>query len=287
MALLLRKNYRLNRPLPHAVLNLGHPLCKDMVGCWLMNENGGLYLNDLVCRNRATIQSLAQVTRVHSAMGQVAKFSKAVGGWANAGNYSNVLMGLGDFSAMILFYATANQSDMNWIDKRDTGSPYTGWVVARYSTGNNLNLEINGTGVSERSVNVITCSSACQPLNVWTANCVSARRNGSAYVFQNGKVLGSASLATSIAYNVQGSNPLKIGGHHGDNNTYFFGGSMAYVYLWKRFISLEEHQALFQAPYQIVQTPLARTYFLPTVPPPPTSSYVNTTIYGIIAGMHR
>jgi hypothetical protein len=36
-----------NRPLPGARLNMSHPLTKGLVGCWLLNEGGGLRALDL------------------------------------------------------------------------------------------------------------------------------------------------------------------------------------------------------------------------------------------------
>ena len=36
-----------NRPLPGARLNMSHPLAKGLVGCWLLNENGGIRAMDL------------------------------------------------------------------------------------------------------------------------------------------------------------------------------------------------------------------------------------------------
>ena len=36
-----------NRPLPGARLNTAHPLARGLVGCWLLNENGGLRAMDL------------------------------------------------------------------------------------------------------------------------------------------------------------------------------------------------------------------------------------------------
>ena len=35
-----------NRPLPGARVNMSHPLSKGLVGCWLLNENGGIRAMD-------------------------------------------------------------------------------------------------------------------------------------------------------------------------------------------------------------------------------------------------
>ena len=49
-----------NRPLPGARLNMSHPLAKGLVGCWLLNENGGMRAMDLSpYNNHGTLTNFA------------------------------------------------------------------------------------------------------------------------------------------------------------------------------------------------------------------------------------
>ena len=224
-----------NRPLPGARLNMGHPISKDIAGCWLFNEQMGLRAMDL------------------SPYGNHGVLNGFPAGGQRSFNGLN-------FDGVNDYVETTSRDNLNI-----TTGDYTieAWVYPRNLTG--LVYErglFNADGflcllsgnrvyhyVSQAAANQehLSDSGVIPTANVWYSLFVVRRvaEYGGVIFYING--IRGLGTQTSFTNPVSADRTAKIGIRN-DLSTQPFDGLIGLVRIWKRGLSTEEVTALYSSP---------------------------------------
>lgn len=152
----------------------------------------------------------------------------------------SVHVGTSDFSISMLVQPASGTGE-NFIDQRNTYSPLTGWQCgADNSNANNFCFEINGATRIRYAVDI---GMPVRPSGALVAYTLTCSRASVATVYRNGTAVGSINISSSVAQNVAGKNPIKIGGHHTDKESYCYSGQFVVVALHHRALSASEASA--------------------------------------------
>ena len=274
-----------NRPPIGAQIDWKHSITKNLVGCWLMNEQSGVLLKDIAYNSYAIMNSAAQRTLWRNAprgsgfTGRCPDFE----GTSSPADDTNVISCITRPRPPIWVGPTAGNgwSMSMWFFKEGDGGGWLGY----WMTGNVVSMRNEGTNRfvyqwnGTTNINVQTVDNAYKT-SYWS--CVLLTHDGSVtatnvHIYVNGRESayairgdGSALLSNSGTAFVLGNNAA-TGGIRSVN------GMLTNVQVWNRVLQPAEAKTLYEAPYQFISPIKHRTYFIPDgVAPPATVTGIMT-----------
>lgn len=242
------------KPPPHATLNWSHPMARQLARCWLMNENGGPLI-DQVIRDNLVWNGTKRYAS--SRKGISPAFANSKNDFLQAG--TGFTIGAGLFTL-----AVWARVDTNTIGAGSSAPPLFGYDgpgsggLALFDDG------IGGMGRQFFGDTGSTSAPAAGQTFLGGASVTGANVTAGTY-YLNGKADGSFSASTSQAGKV-----LKTtGGNTNSNNS--FGGVIIAIMLWNRVLSALEWKQLYDDPWAM---------FRPEVPAgaltPPAAGFTGT-----------
>ena len=219
-----------NRPLPGARLNMAHPLTQGLVGCWLLNENGGVRAMDLSpYGNHGLLTSFATPPKR---------------------SFNGLLFdGVDDY-----VLCTTTEADLATFTAEAWFNPST-TVVAQYNlighgsspTDNGWNFAQNGTGLRITFAGVGNYDSTADILSVgkWYQGLMTLLGTTATF-YLNGQLINSAAtgaLAVATHKYALGATP---------GGATLFGGFIALARVYNRVLNATEIKQLYQDPYGMI-----------------------------------
>jgi hypothetical protein len=234
-------NWGNNKPPLGARLNASHPLVKGLVGCWLMNENGGGKLYDLSGKNNTgTITNATWSTS--GQIGNTLSFD-GDGDYVNIASPSNLAMGTGNWSACAWFKVNAFTNNWPGIIVFDNdGIAFDGDFLAILQDGNGYSMP-----------------GGHESIGVWTHVC--AVRAGTNYSLYRNGIYGST-IQTESGYGLAGVYHLGTG----FSNT-SFNGLIDDVMIYDRALTPSRIKQLYTNPFCMFNKPLRRNVYVSSTPP--------------------
>lgn len=224
------------RPLPGARLNMAHPLALGLIGCWLLNENGGLRAMDLSPYGNHGI--LQGPIRAFNGM-----LFDGVDDYVNLGSPA-ILGGMSTLTvgAWIKPAAYPPAADVARIFHRaEGGNPNR--ILMDINENGYLRLTINNSG------NIQTTDAV--PLSSYSlATGIYNRGNIDVYINHLKQATGSIADQAITAGNIG----VRIGYDVADARP--FNGSIAGVWIWSRVLSPEDIKSLYLSPYKPMGLPM-------------------------------
>lgn len=236
-----------SKPYRGTQLNRSHPLCRGLVGCWVMNEGSGSKVFDLSGGvNSGTITDTT-VTRVTTTQGPGIEFS---------GNANNHRIDLGSIPAsnplnlstenkmsiaakVYLNTGTLSNSNPRLIDKSDNASMENGWGMDWRESGDNFQFFVDTGKLS---------FTATSSKGEWHSVGVSFdNRAVAAYI--NGILDSTGSIAKDIPSDTTNA---AIGNQNHDTDRQW-DGFILYVYVWNRPLLAGEFAWVAREPFAMFE----------------------------------
>jgi len=222
-------------------INMSHPLAKGMVGCWLLNEGGGLKAFDSTKLNGLP----------GAVISGVFKQSTRGGAYLNAANQDVSMQTASSYPNLNL---PTHLTISAWINTT-TVAAGTQTVVGDLNSGGSAGqyfMSINRSAAKSElawAANVIVTGTINLTANAW--HHVVATRSGAtgawtATLYLNGVLDNSASTAINPAAQ-QGMAIGRLGNFNGN----YFTGMIQTVQMWNRALSATEVRQLYTNPYQM------------------------------------
>jgi hypothetical protein len=223
-----------DRPLFGARLNLSHPLAQGLVGCWLLNEPGGLSAMDL-----SPYKSHGQLIGFSSPPKRDFPLLYFNGATSKIRiPYNSVFDISGGKFTLSVWYKVDVQQGNRLISKNET-SDYA-VIGSNTAPSDDLSLHINGGG--RHTANDVLISGRLTYLNC-TYNRFLSTLN--ARVFLDGKLNNGSNYTAAVHTSTE---DLYIGGK-GADDARDFSGWLANVMIHNRDLTAEEIRALYLSPY--------------------------------------
>lgn len=223
-----------NKPPLGSVIDWSHPLARGLVGCWLMNEGGGLKIQDIAKGNNGTITNATWKPLFLLFNGLSSK--------VNCGNNNSLNLANSNVTIVTQLYVSA----VGWntiVDKRTNTSNMYWFGVGNYSGKSRLYFAVDTTtSLVPSTTNII--------LNTWT-HCAVVYNLGVGVYYYNGKPNGPTKVGMGT---IDGNAaPLYIGAETG--STTWMNGGIKYVYIYNRGLSPSEIEQLYKEPYCFIRSP--------------------------------
>lgn len=230
----------------YARLNIGHPLTRGLSGCWLFNEGSGNRVNDLVNNSNKGVLTGSPIWTANR-LGQCIKFNGSTDYIAPLTNPTRYPIGNSSYSLVAWIFPTGISR-----------SGIVGW--GNYGTNN----QVNAFRTNNSTVGQDNCANGGLQ-NYWWANDLSVCQIGVAdnlhlasatfdgttrRIFLNNKQIGSDSPGSS--HNVPSTANFRIGS---TNNGEYFTGTINYVLIYNRALTLNEISWLYREPYAFIKFP--------------------------------
>jgi hypothetical protein len=229
-----------------STVKFGHPLAKGLISAFLLNEQGGNVLNDLVTGNLATMQNVSSPW-VRDSLGSANTYNFNTANWAKEI--------LNKRSPPFTVVAIAAPSSIGSSD---------GWGVCAHDGGaNGWGLELSPASPAVMRIDVIgTAYTSFTNLTVAIANqskyhlmaMVIPKTTGNATGYLG--ILGSTITTQTIAFTgTIGTAPtqFEIGNENAAATDFL--GNISVVYYWNRVLSVSEINAINMNPYAIINLP--------------------------------
>jgi hypothetical protein len=263
---IITKNWRDKKPPLGSQLNFGHPLSRGLVGCWLMNEGGGLKVNDLISKNNGSL--------INGIVWQNQDIlSKGVDGFINIGNSNNFNFTTQNFSVVFGIKHNSIQSTgttKNTVFFYKGDYQVNGWYIQRSPSDTpigSLSLTTNQSTVSQQT------TTGADVVKVNEFGIYAVVRNGSnCKIYKNGIDTGATSA--NHLNPTSSSNNLQLGKYSSNTTNFFFDGTWRFAYIYNRALSPSEIQSLYVAPYQFIQ-PIRKIFY--SFPEVVTTGYFYST----------
>lgn len=243
--------YKDTKPPLGSQINWGHPLSQGLVGCWIMNEGGGLKTINL-CDNDCGILISGAFFK-----NKVISFD-GTNDYAALPKKNNISFNNVPFSG--LFKARLISGTNNIFVSRggsNSGSPFGGWYA-------NTNYFITKQGAAaanaySRLSNITIASSFLQ--RGWTGKYSTAGTTGQSFsVYTDGKLDNSTETNTAATGSDVNLSPYIACRTVAGVPATFSNIEIEFLFLWKRIINPSEFIVLYESPYQFIQ-PLRRRFF--------------------------
>jgi hypothetical protein len=212
-------------------LNMGHPLSKGLVGCWLMNEGSGNKVYDLSGNNN--VGNL--VGGAHFVSGKFGSALSLVGGAGN-NDRVNTLLELGSLtSASGMIWCKPEALEFRYL--------FSDYYTTRLYLRDGSRFRYKHNAVTEVD------SSATITSGQWY--CFAYSWNGAvATLYQNGVVVGSGACTGALAARADDDDAFSIGtiskyGIAGEN----FEGIISHGMMYNRALSASEIAQLYRKPF--------------------------------------
>ena len=236
------------KPVLGTQLNLGHPLARGLVGCWLMNEGGGNLVADLSGNGNAGTSVDSGVTWQASRHGTALHFD-------GSASYVNCGTDVGIDGAREITIVTRYMLDA-------TGSYDV--IAGKYLDSTN-NISINANTVSGTALSFTvadgstnygwTFAGAVTTGKLYQISCVfNGYGNGNTerakiYIDDVNLSLNYTGIIPSAAPSLTSTN-FNIGN---TSDTFCFNGLMYYMYVFNRALTPNDIQSLYMDPYQMLR----------------------------------
>ena len=231
----------MHKPPRGNLLNRAHPLARDLVGCWVMNEGTG----DLVCDlsghgNHGCLSNMDPPTDwVAGPFGSALDFDGVNDHVEVADNPS--LQITGDVSIEVLVSFDSLEA-FDTLFSKDLVSSNRSFDFRRTTSGRIEFYAFKATDYSHwrTDVNVIGA-------DTWH-HLVVAYDNGAddAAFYVDGQLVGSSPVTLKAGAVAPGTSPLWLGGR--PNGANYLGGMVGYARVWDRVLSCEEVLGLYRDP---------------------------------------
>lgn len=195
------------------------------------------------------------------------RFLKTSSERALVANDQAVQPGTADFSIIIHYNAVSwPNNQTNLADKRNVGAPFTGFLLGRQGIQHatrGLALEVNGAA---RNVYGWNTGLDAFVTNAWKCLAIVADRSGDATPILDGEIGTSVDISGSEAQDVVGTNPLKIAGHHTNNQTWHFDGYIAFFVFVLGRLDLDMAAQITADPFRLFRRKEIAYFFAPAAP---------------------
>lgn len=259
-----------------AVIDGNHPLAKALLGCWLLNEHGGLTAFDLT--NRYGSGSLTSgPTWANGKAGPAVSFASASSQYITISHNANAgFTPANGFSIACRFKLNSNRNYNGLFAKTNSNIP--GPFDTYIDSGGTLNFFY---GQGSNSGSVTTSGLAA---NTWY-DFIGTSNGTTGTIWLNGQSKATGGSAPSGVADT--SNAMRIGSRN-DGAT-FMDGYIEYAYLYNRTLIAPEIQQLSLDPYAFLAQPSRIRYFAtPTAGTPVTVIYRKTlSLVGTRAGTRQ
>lgn len=227
---------QIDKPPMGSQINWGHPLAQNLVGCWLMNEGGGLFVRDSARRNDGVISGALWQS---SLKGKVLYFD----GTDDYIDNSTLTSITGDFTLVCWADDDGSASFNTLLSSKSIGN--SGWTFRSEQFNNTGKVGITWWGVGDYVTNIATPSG-------WAFYAaVHNNSNNTVDIYVN-----NSSQRLVVGNILTHSNGLVIGAGHragGYVVASFMNGKIAHTYIYNRALSPSEIQQLYSEPYCFIQ----------------------------------
>jgi hypothetical protein len=229
------------KPILGATLNPSHPLTKDLVGCWLMNERWGWELIDS-SGNGCHGSLWYTAARTISEMGPCLSFNADNGKVETQHNMRQ------NFKAGFTLAC--------WAKPASTDAAGVLMYLYDSTSGDGYQLfqNITGSGCWEFDVWVNThvhgAASLVPPTGGWELVVGTRSDTGELKIYTNG-IFCSTSGSSTVPGEIVSSDTMRIGLNAGNSNDYI--GQISSCYSWNRELSASEILSLYRSPYAMFQ----------------------------------
>lgn len=252
-------------------INWAHPLARGLVGCWLMNEGGGLKVLNKINNYYDIISNFSSFNNwSQNSKGTGLKFLRDI-------QNSKIPLIIDPFSTSSPFTIVASvaptNNDTNYgaiIGRGQDGSG-AGWSIRfRYKTGNVYEIAIvttspSTTGRTTTGIKTYGLNIPVQAVAVWNPNVfLNLYTNGS---IDKSNIDATSQLRTSGVGTTIGFNP---------GTAEYFNGIINYIYIYNRVLSPSEIQQLYIEPYCFI-APQKSRFIISMGETPTTPSIVYST----------
>ena len=228
------------KPPVGAQINWGHPLAKGLIGCWLINEGRGNYINNIV--NKPKAKGTLGSTAPNWKNGGL-EFTGSQ--WIDLGN-TNLVVGLKAVSSACLFNCTDMSLGTCDIVRHD--GTYTPFQLVPGS--NQCLWGVWPDGPGNRFTTTFTQNQWVMAVCAWATT----YNVGDPVMYHNGVQLAQVSTVRQQVNSIASSgNAMTIGSTEG-HNAEFFKGNVKLVYYWNRVLSQAEASLLYKSPYCFFKT---------------------------------
>lgn len=233
-----------SKPPLGSTIDWSHPLSKGLVGCWLMNEGGGLRLNDISGKINTGVFTNPPIWTVGKT-GKCLNFN-GTSNYITLPDVESLQMGTKNFTFEAWVYPTNFGSWSSFIGAEAQG--------ASFGCANGV-LKVTKVDSVDAPDSGVTL-----PLNKWS-HCAVTFNN--ILTTSNLKYYYNGNLVATVDFNVdftagRASNLLGLrlaGGLH------YFYGKMDIVRIWNRALSPQEIRTLYQDPYCFINPPTVWSKF--------------------------
>lgn len=238
------------RPMAGATIDWGNGITNGLVGCWLCNEGGGLTLYDIAMGRHATIGGSVTPEWAWSGSGFSVGWGAANqdNGWQLTTNFSTYAevpsfsLGTNNVTAMVWFNADGSVGFANgaFVNKEPVN---TQWLLAaNQASSGELLFRGGGTGSTNQST--VTAPSLYYPQTHHLCGTI----NGTASVLYLDGLVISTGTVDAIS---DTTSALEFGRFI---SNWYFKGNLGPIYIWNRALTQPEVQALFEFPYQFINS---------------------------------
>lgn len=228
------------KPPVGTILNRSHPLAKGLVGCWLMNERGGIRVNDLSGNgNHGTLTNMDPATDwIMSPDGPGLDFD-GVNDTVLCG--STTSLDLRSSGTVAVRFLTTSSGYQTVVSKANFNTDRNGFIFATQSW--KFKIELCSASAQQTLTSSASISSGVRYSGAATWNGSTIR------LYLDGKYDNSADQTVIPVDNVY---IMRLG----DDPVYTSGrltGQIFYVSIWNRCLSPSEVLSFYQSPYAMFQ----------------------------------
>ena len=228
-----------NRPLPGARVNMAHTLAKGLVGCWLLNENGGMRAMDASPHNNhGTLVGFTDPPR------------RPFNGQSYDGTATYINVGLptslSPTTAITMeawFKAFSIGNGPALISKWYDGGATRGYLLQVVSTGD-IKIGVNSGSELLSDTGEVVVDTWYHAVGTYDSNTMR--------IYKNGSQIKSAAATGGLSLMNENTN---IGRDPNPGGAYFT-GLIALVRIYGRALSAEEVKAFYISPYKPMGLPL-------------------------------
>ncbi|MCA1596094.1 MAG: LamG domain-containing protein [Chloroflexi bacterium] len=235
-----------SKPLLGAQLDRGHRLARGMVGCLLLNEQGGGTVFDLASGAVGTAN--AGVARTGSPDGGALSFNGA-----NGDVTINGVSQTGTAVSVATRLKFAGFGDSMFVERETVNLTWELFIQT------NL-LKWRGSSASDR-FRSLAYTSLGMTTGTWYS--LIATDNGNSNAGDVNMYLNGAALANQVVPSATppttDSYKIHLGNY--DNSGYYFSGQMDYAYIWNRALSSYEAEWIAAEPYAMIAPPGVRRFY--------------------------
>lgn len=246
-----------------SLADLDHPINRDLVGWWLMNERGGILLHDISGNKlHAIMTNMDPATDwVQDTRGHAVSFD---GANDFAVTPQSDLLRPRQPSMSCRF--KTNSTPPNWSGvlsyAHDTGSTEAGYV-AWFNSSSGIRFSVN----SVAGAAFVHTAAFTTTVGVWY-DLVVVCDEVNVYLYIDGNLISSVAFNDTIDYNPIPLDGLHFAKWHDNDEDVEAPVTIKDVRHWGRALTLNDVQSIYTNPYEGIYVPKQGAWFEPAPPPP-------------------